>query len=240
MRTSIISIFILLLYPTLLYSQRPSPNLSINTSSTNLNPEMVKNYVDNLKNNVLNYSSHSEKSENIIGSPYIDETFRKVTADGIDLTLQVRYNVYTDKMEFQKDKEIYDLVVPQNIILNFPETKKSIQKLEYNVNGNITDGYLYVLYRGKKISLYKKEKILLKYDEGANNSYVDHSKVRFNSKKPDYILLSDNQYQILPKSKKEFNTLFGEKTTDFFNKSRNKLSNDDDYIKIAEFLDSIN
>lgn len=237
MRTSIISLFLLLLYSTLLYSQ--SPNFSINTSNTNLNPEIVKNYVDNLKNNVLNYSSQSEKSEDIIGSPYIDETFRKVTADGIDLTLQVRYNVYTDKMEFQKDKEIYDLIVPQNIILNFPETKQSIQKLQYNLNGNITDGYLYVLYRGKKLSLYKKEKILLKYDEGANNSYVDHSKVRFNNKKPEYIIFSDNQYQILPKSKKEFITLFGEKTADFFKRSKNKLSNDEDYIKIAEFLDSI-
>lgn len=223
---------------TVLYSQL-NPVPPINMSNVNLNPELVKSYIDNVRNNTLNYSSVSNKRTDVIGSPYLDEKFRKVTVNDSPFHFMLRYNAYSDKLEFEKDNQVYDLDSPNNLIFKFPETNNRIQKLNYSVNGKTTDGYLFLLRLGEKYILYKKENVLLKYDEGANNSYVDHSKIRFNKTKPDYILFYNNEFKSLPKNKKEFVKLFkhDDELGEFMKNSRNNLINDNDFIKAIEYLD---
>lgn len=221
------------------YSQNIPP---INMSNINLNPELVKSYVDNFRNNVLNYSSVSDKNENVIGSPYSDEKFRKATVNDSPFQFDLRYNIYSDKLEFMKEDQVYDLESPDNLTFTFPETKKSIKKLKYNIDGKNIDGYLYVLKEGQKFILYKKENVLLKYDEGATNSYVNHSKIRFNTQKPTYILFYNNEYQVLPKNRKDLVKMFKNNSTldTFLKTSDNKFKTDDDFIQIADYLDRNN
>jgi len=205
--------------------------LRISTPQMPLNTEMIKGYIDNLRNNVLNYSTAAATNANVIGSPYINDAFLKATVEGQDLPFNIRYNNYSDKMEFMQDDKIFDLNSPDNLVYYFPASKFYLQKLKYDLDGKIYDGYLYRLDKGKNYILYKREKILLKYDEGANNSYVDHSKIRFNKQNPEYILFYNDQYHLLPRKRKNIISLLKLETKSN-NNSKDNLRTDEDYIKL--------
>lgn len=212
--------------------------LRISTPQTPLNTEMIKGYIDNLKNNVLNYSTAAPTNDNIIGSPYVDDTFFKTTVEGQALPLNLRYNNYSDQMEFMQDSKVFDLSSPDNLVYYFPASGIYLQKLKYNLDGKVHDGYLYRLDEGKNYILYKRERVLLKYDEGANNSYVDHSKIRFNKQTPEYLIFYNGQYYLLPKKKKDIISLFSvdHYVANELQDTKGNLRTDADYVQFFKQL----
>lgn len=217
------------------YSQNPIP--PINVSGASLSHEQLKGYIDNLNNNTLIYKENDDYSL-FKGSPYYDNTFKQVKIGGFLLPQRLRYNAYSDQMEFEKDSKVYNAQIPENVLLNFFESGKEFKKTQYTIGGKSYNGFLSILSEGKYLALYKKEIIKLREGDGLNNGIVDHRGAVFSPQKPIYIYFFDNSYSILPKNKKEIVNKFSmvEGLAKFIDDNKLNLKDDFDLVKLSNYI----
>lgn len=187
--------------------------------------------------NQMNMAKDGNGIKNIDGKQYLDENFYPVSVKGYNTNnpATFRYNPYKDVMEFKQDGKIYELVKIDNLVINFPS--KTYQQLDYSYDNSNSSGYL-VLLVNQKISLYKKEKIIL--DDGliTSNSYTDTTKKNYRRLKDIYLVKIDDKFYKFPKSSKELATLPIDvpKTEEYIKHNKLNFSKENDIIKIVEFL----
>lgn len=232
-----ISLIIMALLGNFYYSQHINPVAPINISGASLTHDQLKSYIDNVNNNTLIYRENDDYSL-FKGSPYLDSTYKKVKIDDFLMPQKLRYNAYSDKMEFEKDGKIYDAQIPDNAVLNFFEFNKNFKKMKYTLDGKDYDGFLTIVSEGKFLALYKKESIKLREGDGLNNGIVDHRGAVFSNQKPVYICLFDNKYSVLPKNKKEIINKFSivQGLAKFIDDNKIDVKDDLDLAKLANYI----
>lgn len=181
------------------------------------------------------------KDDNTEGSAYIDgNKFRIVEISGFSKPKQgLRYNAYSDEMEFEDAGGLYNIEKQNLLKINFPELKKSYVCLSYNVDGNKKYGYLVELKEGKNIKLYKREKIEFVAGTKSTNAFVKDAKDYYEKEKDLYLIQTKYQFYKIPKSINEFSNYFGEKSTlinDFAKANKINLNKEADLIKLVDFI----
>jgi hypothetical protein len=151
-----ISLIIMALLGNFYYSQHINPVAPINISGASLTHDQLKSYIDNVNNNTLIYRENDDYSL-FKGSPYLDSTYKKVKIDDFLMPQKLRYNAYSDKMEFEKDGKIYDAQIPDNAVLNFFEFNKNFKKMKYTLEGKNYDGFLTIVSEGNFLRYIKKK-----------------------------------------------------------------------------------
>jgi hypothetical protein len=151
-----ISLIIMALLGNFYYSQHINPVAPINISGASLTHDQLKSYIDNVNNNTLIYRENDDYSL-FKGSPYLDSTYKKVKIDDFLMPQKLRYNAYSDKMEFEKDGKIYDAQIPDNAVLNFFEFNKNFKKMKYTLEGKNYDGFLTIVSEGNFLRYIKRK-----------------------------------------------------------------------------------
>ena len=188
-------------------------------------------------------TSFDHRSKELVGSSYIDENFLPAKLMDNAKVYSMRYNVYQDEMEVEKDGEKRYLSKFFDFPITFLGVDKVYQLFNYKERNNPKDGYFVVLYRGDKVSLLLKEIIKL-YDEVKPKTGYDKYQPPTLKRERDkfYIGYKNNTAIELPKKKKDILLLFSKKAKDVesFAKS-NKLSfkDKDDLVRIFRYYDSI-
>lgn len=150
----------------------------------------------------------------------------------------LRYNIYTDEMEYVKNNSIYNLDKKENKIIDFFNIKT-----KYGVF-NIKDKLNYFLIKnsGKNSVLIKQ---YVHFDEGkkAVSQYDIKVTPKFYRKK-DKVFIAFNNIDVksVPKKKKKFYLLFNNKATlikTYMNKQKLSHKNLDDLVKIVNYYNSI-
>lgn len=148
------------------------------------------------------------------GSMYYYEQFSALKVGGVLQDFLVRYNAYEDRMELQDGDKLYEYF--PNIhdkefqIINLGKTYIYLNYFLDEIRSE--NGYLVVLQRGERYTLYEKERIKLQegrvsqtgYDKTVPDKYVP-------VKDEFYIGFNGDKIIKLPKSKKDFSKLFGDK-----------------------------
>lgn len=151
------------------------------------------------------------------GSMYFYEQFSALKVGDKLQDFLVRYNAYEDRMELQAGDKIYEYFPNINDkefqIINL---NKTYIYLTYFLDETRSEnGYLVILQKGEKYTLYKKEKIKLQegrisqtgYDKTVPDKYIP-------IKNEFYIGIKDDKVIKIPKSKKDFVKLFEGKEKD--------------------------
>lgn len=132
----ICSIFIFVLFSRVLFSQQTDPFLYSYSIYKSYHPEKAKEYKE------------------IEGSPYLNDEFQEGTIymlDTVVIKLPLRYNMYTDEMEYQLKGTNYIVANPQDV--NKIEIGKSI--FVYS-SYNKKSGYFDIFESGRCMLVQKK------------------------------------------------------------------------------------
>ncbi|NOR28544.1 MAG: hypothetical protein GQ540_08450 [Lutibacter sp.] len=194
---------------------------------------------------VFRYKNPTSNYKNYEGDPYFNNQFILGTINNTNAkkiySYQMRYNVYEDKIEIQKeDKSIVYLAKATNF--NVLILGKTFVLKTYEDKGENNEGYLELLLNKSNIELYKKHKRTLISAKKAKSSYEEDKLARFNSSESFYYKLGNSKVLLLPKSKKDFLKSFSDKSNDiasFMKHNKLKKSKKEDIIKILEYYSTL-
>jgi|GEM_PF-421508 len=179
----------------------------------------------------------SLKYDEIAGSPYVDINFAPAkVAENYEKT-SIRYNSYTDEVEFQKDGK--PLTLPKDSKFSRIEVaspkKATLVLLETNDD---MSGYFYELVNGKN-KLYKKIKTKFIDMVPALNSYATDRPASFKTLEPVYYIKTENGFIKKTKNLKEITQQLPDKKEaieEFAKSNKIKFNNEADLIKLVKFL----
>lgn len=185
--------------------------------------------------NVASGNGSSIKYEDIQGSPYQSKVFQKAFVGDKYGNIEVRYNAYTDDMEFSNQGKIE--VLPKQEDFYRIEVIPSKQVFVYFNNNIEPKGYFTEVVNGKN-SVYKKTKVIFKDVVPAVNTYQSAKPAMFVTQEPIYYLKtsSGNVHKI--SSLKKVAELFPEKEDEYskYIKSNKLKFNDTDLVKLITFI----
>jgi hypothetical protein len=189
------------------------------------------------------YSRNDLKLSDIQGSPYLDEEFlsgKITTREGTVYTdLPLRYNGFTDDLEFQKGEDSYN-IDPKVIVKRAEFGSSVLGCLEYYDGSKIKNGFFEILTEGKAILLVRYTVKFI--EKEAVKAFAEPRPARFDEPVKDYYMSVEGAPAKLITNKKGLLELFGSKKDEMESYiSKNKLSvkKDDDLIKIVVNFNSL-
>lgn len=176
------------------------------------------------------------KYEDIAGSPYYSKDFVTAKIATNYEQIPVRYNSYTDEIEFKKNNETQ--VLPKSAEFARIEISSPKQTMILIETSDELSGYFFELVNGK-ISLYKKIKTKFVDVVPAANGYATERPANFRNLDPVYYIKTEKGFIKKPKNQKEIIAEFPDKKdalTAFFKSNKIKFDKDEDLIKLVTFL----
>lgn len=190
---------------------------------------------------------YSSSLASFIGSPYLDDNFKKGTMKAIEGTvipdLRYRYDIYADRMEF--------IVSEDTVYIDLPLALEYVQigdrKFQYEVFMLIRDmvatGYFEILYEGDFISAMLQRRIKLEQDAyvtnygggGGTKDFImkreKHFFVKQRGSAARMIERKKDLYRILPEYQRQLHT--------FMKENRISLRQEDDFYRVVEYMDRL-
>ncbi|MDR3024461.1 hypothetical protein [Chryseobacterium sp.] len=175
------------------------------------------------------------KYEDIQGSPYQSPLFQKASVGEKYGNIEVRYNAYTDDIEFLNNGKTE--VLPKQDDFSRIEVLPSKQVFVYLKNSSEPKGYLIEVAKGKN-SVYKKEKTVFKDAAPAPNTYQTGKPAMFVKQDPVYYIKTASGNINKVTSLKKITDLFPEKEKEYntYIKSNNLKFNDADIAKLVTYI----
>lgn len=195
--------------------------------------------------NVINNKETNNSYEQYDGTPYLKKEFSIGTINNLTTDkshkLLIRFNIFKDRMEIQKDKNsIFQLSKQPTLNIELDNKKFFLKEYEWESKTRIS--YLEILLKKDKIELFKKRSVILKSAVKAKSSYEKDKPAKFISF--NHLLYKSKNQKItsLPKKKKEFFNIFqqqSEKVYLFAKKNKLSFKKESDLIKIFEYFNSL-
>lgn len=186
---------------------------------------------------VISKNGKNIKYDNIIGSPYLNKNFTNAKVAAGYEEVAIRYNSYSDEIEFKKNNEI--LAIPKEAKFSKIETISPKQTFVLLSTSDQLSGYFIELVEGK-ISLYKKIKTTFTDAVIAENSYASDKPASFKQQSPIYYIYTVKGVFIKkPRNQKEIIDHFPDKKdmlNTFFKSNKIKFDKEEDLIKLVTFL----
>jgi len=138
-----------------------------------------------------NHEKKLLEEKDIAGSPFLDRQFQNsyiLKTNGVEIKdIPLRFNLYSNNMEFKKDGKNYSIGFPSEI-QRIKMGGKIFVYARYMKPKNIGYGFFQVLYEGD-YQLLKKEQVVLKYPSDKTNP---NDSLRFEKLPPQFYLLYGN------------------------------------------------
>ncbi|HZK94947.1 MAG TPA: hypothetical protein VFC67_12135 [Prolixibacteraceae bacterium] len=183
------------------------------------------------------------KMSDIQGTPYLEEEFSNgkiITSEGTTYDgIPLRYNAYSDDLEFQKGEDTYN-IDPKIIIRRAEFGGAVFGCMKYDFFGKIQNGLFEILTEGKATLLVKFTIKFLEKDKV--QAFADPKPARFDAPKKEYYMTIDGAPAKLITNKKSLLELFGNRKDEMESYiSKNKLSvrEDDSLKKIVVHFNSL-
>jgi len=176
--------------------------------------------------------------DEVVGSPYANVNFSLAKIAENYEKIPVRYNSYTDQIEFQKDGSV--MILPKDSKfsrIDITSPKQTLVNLETN---DELSGYFYEIVNGK-VALYKKVKTKFIDAVPASNSYSSDKPALFKVSDPVFYIKTDNGFIKKPRNHKEIIAQFPDKKdalSTFIKENKVKFDKEDDLKKLVTFLNN--
>ena len=214
--------------------------VTILSSTAVMSQEIETDETINISRSLTSFDSTSKK---LVGSSYIQKEFLPAKVIESDKTYSARFNVYQDEMEIKKDGQDYTLPKTSNYSLVFQGTNKTYSVYKYMVENTEKPGFFVELFKGDKIILLLKERIILQEEVKPSTGYEKYKPPTLKHIKDKlYIGYKNNTTAEVPSKKKEFYNLFSNKASEvekFAKSNRLGIKNPDDVVKIFEYYNSL-
>ncbi len=186
-----------------------------------------------------------ESSQPATGSMYINERYMPAQVTGYDNNVLVRYNAYSDYFEINNTKTGQAETLSKNpeVEITVVSTNQTYKVLEYKTEkGETHYGYLTVISEGPKVSLYKKETIVLQPEFFPSNSYQSYKAANYKKSDDEYYIKLNNEIVYLSSKSKHLAKMMPEQDKEiktFIKKNKISLDKEQDLVKLADYLQTI-
>ncbi|REC80184.1 hypothetical protein DRF60_00255 [Chryseobacterium elymi] len=178
------------------------------------------------------------------GSPYLNgDDFKKVNIPGYSSNVpDLRYNAFSDEMEFLNGKDTYSANKENGQIIKFIDGK-IYECLNYNLEGKDKFGYLVQLvHNPEKYSLYKREKVELLKGEKSPNGITKDRNDYYAKEKDIYIIRKNETFTKMAKNKKGFFSdlsLKSDEVEKFIKEKQINFKSEADLIKLVTYMNTL-
>lgn len=187
--------------------------------------------------------------ENVLGSPYIKEQFQSVRVKNYESKIYSgRYNAYNNEMEIIVDSSNRPIaldIANNDYEVYFIVQNKTYRSFTYTTDRGVTKkGFLVVVSEKEAgVGLFKEE-IVKFYDiVRASSSYDQDKPAKFKREDDNYyVKLKDGSITYLPTKSKDILKAFPQnekEINDFIKKNKLKTKDEEDLIKVADFIGSL-
>ena len=199
-----------------------------------------------IKNRVNKYPNTNPK---VKGSEYFDKIFKPAEVEYFDKDLDenifLRYNAYKDEIEFSNNPKTLssDKILMKNMNIScIIEDEKYVYTNYININGLRKEGYLVVLFIGKKYAFYEKRIKLFMEGSEAKTSLERSFDTRFVEKFKYYVSKNNGEKKEIKINKKNLVELLGYDARNkkiIIKQNKLKFKTISDVITILEEFDQI-
>lgn len=208
--------------------------------------KVLKEFNDYQSKAGFNHPKFNNPHSKVEGSPYLFRNFTKGEAISNDniryVNANFRFNIYTDQIEYEKYGEIYILNNPGDFEYFIIDDNIFCYRLFITSDGLLKKGFFQLLNKGEDATLFKKKNVKFVPPKEAE-AYAPANPAKFMSASDHYyISFHEKPLVMLNLKKKEFLTVFTEKTSEIENYIANqKLSirKEEDLLKIVEFYNKL-
>ncbi|AEH00686.1 hypothetical protein [Lacinutrix sp. 5H-3-7-4] len=201
-------------------------------------------FSDNTAGQKINWASYNKSLEktlinvNYDGNPYLYDSFIIGKINPIAGVFPIRYQIVDDIMQVQTSKDSVLLIDKKNTNYKININNKIFQSYQYN------NDYFYfnVLTNNKKYNLLKRSYKKFIAEKKPVNSYSTSKKAYFTETKTEYFLYLNDEKKIveLPTKERKLLKLFPhlkEKIKSFIDNKKIDITNNNDLIKLINFID---
>lgn len=190
---------------------------------------------------VLSFRKSPEFNDaNTAGSKYISENYQNAKVNKGEQSFLIRYNAYSDMMEYKNGTDILELIKEKNTHFTFQDG--SIYELfQYQLDGKSHERYHKVLTDKNGIKISKFQSIKLIPAKKATSSYDSDTQAAYKPNKEVYFITYNNQTFEFDGKQKSLEKIIPGKSDAIkaFYKENKIKENDSDMIKLGNFLATI-
>lgn len=173
----------------------------------------------------------------VAGSKYIMETFESAKVNNGTQDFMIRYNAYTDMMEYKTGTDVLELIKEKNTHFVFQDG--SVYELfQYDLDGKSHNRYHKILTDKNGVKVSKFQSIKLVPGKKASNSYESDTQATYKANKDVYFITYNNQTFEFDGKQKSLEKIISGKADAIkaFYKENKIKENDSDMIKLGNFL----
>lgn len=186
----------------------------------------------------LSFRKSSEFSDKTIsGSKYFDEGFKIAKVNKGTQDFSIRYNAYSDIMEYKNGNDLLDLIKEQNTYFQF-SNGDIYELMNYTFKGKEVSRYNQVLLDKNNVKISKYKSIKLIEAKPAATMYDAPTAATYKPNEDIYFVTYNNQTVEFDGKSKILEKLIPSKASEikqFFKQNKIK-ENDGDMIKVGNFL----
>lgn|SRR5690606_6384254 len=176
----------------------------------------------------------------IAGSKFLNENYQNAKVNKGSQDFLIRYNAYTDIMEYKNGSDVLELIKEKNTHFAFQDG--SVYELfTYNLGGTSYERYHQVLVENKNVKISKFQSIKLIPAQKATNSYEKDTQASYKPNREVYFITYNNQTFEFDGKQKTLDKIIPGKADAIkkFYKENKIKENDTDMIKLGNFLATI-
>lgn len=205
-------------------------------------PEDVGFEIAKIKNLEFNRGKKYLSENEIAGSPYLNKNFIPasiVKTNGTEIKdMSLRYNIYSNTMEFKKEGKALSIAFPSEIFKIRLGGKVFVYS-PYMTEKNVSSGYFQMLYEGR-YHLLKKYEVVLKMPSETRTQSDDSA--RFVSTPPHYFLrYGDGMAHLIDSRKKliKFLQPIPQGLINYIETNKIKMKDEKQLMELMELLEEL-
>lgn len=177
---------------------------------------------------------------NVQGSKYFTENFNQAKVNKGTQDFSIRYNAYSDLMEYKNGDDMLELIKEQNTYFQFANGDV-YELLTYDVKGTSVSRYHQILVDKNNVKISKFQSIKLVDAKPAANSYDSATPASYKPNRAIYYITYNGQTSEFDGKQKTVNKIFPAKSAELkkFYKENKIKENDADMIKLGNFLSTL-
>ena len=177
---------------------------------------------------------------NVQGSKYFSEDFKQAKVNKGTQDFSIRYNAYSDVMEYKNGNETLELIKDQNTYFQFANGDV-FELMSYEVKGNTVSRYNQILLDKDNVKVSKFKSIKLIEAKAPANSYDSATPASYKPNKDEYFITYNDQTFEFDGKQKTLSKMIPAKLAEIkkFYKENKIKENDADMIKLGNFLSTL-
>lgn len=174
------------------------------------------------------------------GSRYISENYQNAKVNKGEQSFLIRYNAYSDVMEYKNGTDILELIKEKNTHFSFQDGTV-YELFLYDLGGKSLERYHKVLVENNNVKISKFESIKLIPAKKATNSYESDTQAAYKANSDVYFITLNNETVEFDGKQKSLEKIIPGKSDAIkaFYKQNKIKENDADMIKLGNFLATI-